>query len=321
MARPGWLRSWVDARELISWFDDAACEDPEAAGGKGASLARLQRGGLPVPYGFVVRAEALVRTLESGDRHGRMRGLLEQASPEALPSVAKDAQVLVMEASPVSGLDADLARAYERLGEGPVAVRSSACAEDSETASFAGQQDTFLNVRGSMAVLAAVRQCWASFFSERAVFYRSRKGSLADLRMAVVVQRQLTPEKSGVMFTIDPVRKRRDQMVIEAVHGLGEAVVSGRVTPDHYIVSREGELKRVQVSPQALAIVAAAEGGVHEIALDPVVGGARVLNDRELADLAQMGTRLEELFGAPQDVEWAFENEQLYLLQSRPVTA
>ena len=110
-------------------------------------------------------------------------------------------------------------------------------------------------------------------------------------------------------------------MVIEAVHGLGESVVSGMVTPDHYIVSLEGELKRFQVGTQTLAIVAAAQGGVHEIALDPVVGGARVLSDGELADLAQMGGRLEDLFGAPQDVEWAFENGRLYLLQSRPVTA
>jgi len=306
---------------LISWFDEAACEDPETAGGKGASLARLQRAGLPVPYGFVVRAEALVRTLESGERHRQLRGLLEDASPDALPSRAKDAQALVMEAPLVSDLDSEVALAYQRLGEGPVAVRSSACAEDSETASFAGQQDTFLNVRGSAAVLASMRQCWASFFSERAIFYRSRKGSLDDFRMAVVVQRQLAPEKSGVMFTVDPVRRRRDQMVIEAVHGLGESVVSGMVTPDHYIVGREGELKRAQVSTQTLAIVAAAQGGVHEVALDPAVGGARVLSDGELADLAQMGSKLEELFGAPQDVEWAFEGERLYLLQSRPITA
>jgi pyruvate, water dikinase len=316
-----WLRSWVDACDLISWFDDVACEDPDAAGGKGAGLSRLQRAGLPVPYGFVVRAEALARTLESGDRHLRMRARLEDASPDALASVAKDVQMLVMEALPASGLEYELAGAYQRLGEGPVAVRSSACAEDSETASFAGQQDTYLNVRGIAAVLSAVRQCWASLFSERAVFYRSHKGSLADFRMAVVVQRQLAPEKSGVMFTIDPVRKRRDQMVIEAVRGLGEAVVSGRVTPDHYIVSRDGDLKRVQVSAQALAMVPAAEGGVHEVAVDPAVSEVRVLSDAELADLAQMGTRLEELFGAPQDVEWAFENEQLYLLQSRPITA
>jgi len=306
---------------LISWFDEAACEDPETAGGKGASLARLQRAGFPVPYGFVVRAEALVRTLESGERHRRLRRLLEDVSPDALPSRAKDAQALVMEAPLVSGLDSEVALAYQRLGEGPVAVRSSACAEDSETASFAGQQDTFLNVRGSAPVLASVRQCWASFFSERAIFYRSRKGSLSDSRMAVVVQRQLAPEKSGVMFTVDPVRRRRDQMVIEAVHGLGESVVSGMVTPDHYIVGREGELKRAQVSTQTLAIVAAAQGGVHEVALDPAVGGARVLSDGELADLAKMGSKLEDLFGAPQDVEWAFEGARLYLLQSRPVTA
>jgi len=135
------------------------------------------------------------------------------------------------------------------------------------------------------------------------------------------VQRLLAPEKSGVMFTIDPVRRRRDQMVIEAVHGLGEAVVSGKVTPDHYIVSREGELKRAHVTTQTLAIVAAAEGGVHEIKLEPEIGEASVLDDAQLADLVRMGTKLEELFGAPQDVEWAFEDGRLYLLQSRPVTA
>jgi pyruvate,water dikinase len=200
-------------------------------------------------------------------------------------------------------------------------VRSSACAEDSEAASFAGQQETFLNVRGREEVLERIKDCWASFFSERALFYRSRKGSLSDLGMAVVVQRQLAPDRSGVMFTIDPVRRRRDQMMIEAVWGLGEAVVSGSATPDHYVVSRDGVVKKAQVSVQETAVRADASGGVREYALTAEEGGARVLSDADLAELAGIGRQLETHFGHPLDVEWAYEGGTLYLLQSRPVTA
>jgi pyruvate,water dikinase len=139
--------------------------------------------------------------------------------------------------------------------------------------------------------------------------------------MAVVVQRQLAPDRSGVMFTIDPVRRRRDQMMIEAVWGLGEAVVSGHATPDHYVVSREGHVKQVHVSVQEVAMRAEASGGVVEYVLTAEEGGARVLDDEQLAALAEIGRQLEAHFGQPQDVEWAFEGGQLYLLQSRPVTA
>lgn len=212
--------------------------------------------------------------------------------------------------------------AYEQLdSEAGVAVRSSACAEDSEAASFAGQQETYLNVRGKDDVLERVKDCWASFFSERALFYRSRKGSLADVGMAVVVQRQLAPDRSGVMFTIDPVRRRRDQMMIEAVWGLGEAVVSGQATPDHYVVSRDGVVKQARISVQEFAVRADASGGVRRYALTAEEGGARVLDDSDLASLATVGRQLEAHFGQPLDVEWAYEGGQLYLLQSRPVTA
>jgi len=201
-----------------------------------------------------------------------------------------------------------------------VAVRSSACAEDSEAASFAGQQETYLNVRGVAEVLERIKDCWKSFFSERALFYRARKGSLSDLAMAVVVQRQLSPDRSGVMFTIDPVRRRRDQMMIEAVWGLGEAVVSGNATPDHYVVSREGDVKQARISVQEVAVRMDEAGGVTQHHLSPEQGGARVLGDADLAALASVGRQLEAHFGQPQDVEWAFEEGQLYLLQSRPVT-
>ena len=267
----------------ILWFTDVGCTDVARAGGKGASLAAMTAAGLRVPSGFALAAGVLEQAADAE----RLRALAGAGDHEA-------AQALVREASPPRP---DIESAYERLGGGLVAVRSSACAEDSEAASFAGQQETYLNVLGAAEVSRHVVECWASFFSERALFYRAKKGSLDDLRMAVVVQRMVEPDKSGVLFTVDPVQRRRDRMLVEAVFGLGEQVVSGHVTPDHYVVDRAGQVVREQL--------------VH--------GG--VLDADELAALAGLGRRLEEQFGSPQDVEWAIEGGEVYLLQSRPVTA
>jgi pyruvate,water dikinase len=202
-----------------------------------------------------------------------------------------------------------------------VAVRSSACSEDSTDASFAGQQDTYLHVRGADDVVARVRDCWASFFAEHALVYRSRKGSLDDLQMAVAVQTMVEPDVAGVLFTIDPTRGRRDQMIVEAVFGLGEAVVSGQVTPDHYVVARDGRVKKAQVATQPYAVVRDEHGGVRHEPLSEERGGARTLEDDQLVQLAGVGRDLEERLGGPQDIEWAFAGGELYVLQSRPVTA
>jgi pyruvate,water dikinase len=269
--------------ETLAWFDEQACGDVRIAGGKGASLAAMTAAGLPVPPGFAVAAPVLESCVDSS----RLREL-------ALAKAHDEAQAVVRAAPPPSE---EIAAAYERLGAGRVAVRSSACAEDSEAASFAGQQETFLGVDGADAVCAKVVECWASFFSERALFYRSHKGSLDDLGMAVVVQRMVEADKAGVIFTVDPVQHRRDQMIVEAVFGLGEQVVSGEVTPDHYVVDRAGAIKRERLV------------------------GAGVLSREELEQLATLGRRLEEHFGSPQDIEWAIEGGRIYLLQSRPVTA
>jgi pyruvate, water dikinase len=266
----------------VVWFDDARCLDVGCAGGKAASLARMAAEGLPVPQGFVVPSEALAEAVDT-----------ERLAALARAGDHDRAQRLVRAAQP-GGSQVD--EAYAQLGGGPVAVRSSACAEDSETASYAGQQETFLNVSGAAEVRRRIVDCWASFFSERALFYRRSKGSLDDLRMAVVVQRMVEPEKSGVLFTVDPVQRRRDRMIVEAVFGLGEQVVSGEVTPDHYVVDRSGAAKRERLP----------NGGV----LDP----------DELEQLARLGQMLESRFGAPQDIEWAIADRELYLLQSRPVT-
>jgi pyruvate,water dikinase len=287
-------------------FDHSECAEVARAGGKGASLARMTALGLPVPPGVVVPADALVAAL--GDDGQALRA--------ALPDPER-AQAIVARARP----PAEIAAAYEALGdEPPVAVRSSACAEDSDAASYAGQQETYLHVRGADAVLDRVRDCWASFFSERAIFYRERKGSLDDLGMAVVVQRMVQADVAGVLFTCDPVHRRRDRMVVEAVLGLGEAAVSGAVTPDHYVLKRDGTVKRTKVARQPFAIVPLEGGGTEQRELG-AEGAARKLGEQHLRELARIGDDLEQRLGGPQDIEWALEGEAIFVLQARPVTA
>lgn len=266
----------------IFWFTDEACRDVRLAGGKGASLAAMTAEGLPVPPGFVIPAYMLEQSVDA-----------EQLRELVLVHDYREAQALVRQAEPPREA---IIGCYERLGSGKVAVRSSACAEDSETASYAGQQETYLNVSGDDEVYARVVDCWASFFSERALFYRFRKGSLMDLGMAVVVQKMLDPIKSGVIFTVDPVNRRRDRMIIEAVFGLGEQVVSGAVTPDHYVVDHSANIKREHIVNR------------------------RVLESEEMRQLVALGSKLATYFGAPQDIEWAIAEGKIYLLQSRPVT-
>lgn len=287
-------------------FSDADCLEREHAGGKGASLARMTELGLPVPPGFVIPAAALLAAV--GDR------------AEELAS--EQAQQIVQEAEIGDDLRDAVAAAYAELGDdAAVAVRSSACAEDSEEASFAGQQETYLHVRGADQVVERIRDCWGSFFSERAVFYRAQKGSLDDLGMAVVVQKMVDADVAGVLFTEDPVRKRKDRMVVEAVFGLGEACVSGQVTPDNYQLARDGTVKRKRLSVQPLVIESAPDGGTVERELDPDEGGEPTLDEDQLRELAALGADLQGRLEGPQDIEWAFEDGKLYVLQARPVTA
>ena len=298
-------------------FDDPECSDVGAAGGKGASLARLAGLGLPVPAGFVVSADALAASLPDGGAE-----LRELLSGGATPETSERARSAVLAAEPARALVDAIAEAYRALGdEPPVAVRSSACAEDSEAASYAGQQETYLHVQGVEAVVRRVRDCWASFFSERALFYRARKGSLEDVSMAVVVQRMVAADVAGVLFTRDPVQRRRDRMVVEAVFGLGEAAVSGQVTPDHFVLSRDGQVKKSRIAVQPFAVVIGPAGGTTERELSADEGAAPTLDEEHLGVLARLGDELERRLGAPQDIEWALEAGELYVLQARPVTA
>lgn len=258
------------------------CRLVPLAGGKGASLATMIQQGLPVPPGLVVTSQAFADTVD------------EDSLRDAC--VAGDfvlAREIVSATAPPTK---ELTDAYRQLN-GLVAVRSSACAEDSDGASYAGQQETYLNVSGLLAVMEGVVNCWLSFFSDRAVFYRSEKGSMEDVAIAVVVQEMVDSAKSGVLFSVDPVNGRKDRMIVEAAYGLGENVVDGQHTPDHYTLSRRGEIKR------------------KRIVEDPV------LDESETKQLAEMAIILEDIYGIPQDIEWAFDDQgKLFLLQSRPIT-
>jgi pyruvate, water dikinase len=298
-------------------FDEPACAEVGRAGGKGASLARMAGLGLPVPPGFVIPADALLTSLPDAGRE--LRDLLAGGASR---ETAERARALVLGAEPAGELVEAIGSAYRELGdEPPVAVRSSACAEDSESASYAGQQESYLHVRGLEEVVRRVRDCWASFFSERALFYRGRKGALDDLGMAVVVQRMVAADVAGVLFTCEPVHRRSDRMVVEAVFGLGEAAVSGQLTPDHFVIARDGEVKKRRIAVQPFAVVSSPAGGTSERPLSAEEGGAATLDESRLRLLARLGDDLERRLGVPQDIEWALADGELYVLQARPVTA
>jgi pyruvate,water dikinase len=318
----------VAARSLIHWFGDPACAEVQLAGGKGASLSRMALAGLPVPPGFVVSATAFARFLEAHEATGQILEALERVDPAStasLEAASREIRALIRSLEVPLEIASAIAAAYAELGGGedvPVAVRSSAIAEDSHAASYAGQQETYLNVAGERQVIERVRDCWASLFSPHALFYRSEKGSLHDLAIAVVVQRMVVPDKSGVLFTADPVQRRRDCCVIEATWGFGEAVVSGLVVPDNYLVARaDRRLLRAFVPAKTAMLVRDPSGdGLRQ---EPVPRGSereRVLTDEEIRVLTELAERVEAYFGTPQDIEWAIEAGEIYLLQSRPIT-
>lgn len=308
---------------LVISLDDPDCQSVDVTGGKGASLATMRTAGMPVPPGFVVTAVALTDSLERQGVVAEIEALAASFTDGGDGAgVARQIQDRVASTKMSTDLVSAIEYAYQQLGDDMfVAVRSSACAEDGEAASFAGQQETFLNVVGVEAVLEKIVECWGSFFSERALFYRQSKGSLTDLGMAVVVQRQLSSDKAGVLFTTDPIRQRSDQMVIEAAFGLGEALVSGLITPDNYVARRDGRLKRSRIARQDQMIVRDSEGGTVTVDLDDAQATAQVLDEDEIARLVEVGLALETAFGSPQDIEWAIADGELFVLQSRPITA
>ncbi len=313
----------------VVWFANVGKADVDLAGGKGANLGELARAGLPVPPGFIVTSAAYFRFLdEAGLRPAlshRLAGL-DPTNPQQLNVASVEIKQLLTAATVPAEIASAVLGAYAQMDAAPVAVRSSATAEDLAEASFAGQQSTYLNVTGDHLV-DTVRECWASLFEPQAVAYRHRRGiEHLDVSIAVVVQRMVQSRRSGVIFTVHPVTGDRDTIVIEAVLGLGEAAVSGVVTPDLYVVNKGTlAIDERNVSHQERQLVRSETSGPGEenntwLPIPLPQANSQKLSDPEIAELAGIARRIEEHYGSPQDIEWAEEAGEFYIVQARPVT-
>ena len=314
----------------LLWFTEIDSGDLALAGGKGANLGEMTQRGAPVPPGFVVSVVSYEKFLAENGLDVRLAEILagiDVYRTAGLVEVARAAQQAILSAPMPPVLATEIGEAYRALGEGLVAVRSSATAEDLPDASFAGQQRTYLNVLGIDQVLETIKGCWASLFEARAIFYRAeQKFNQLGVGIAVPVQRMVQSEISGVMFTAEPNRSDRTKVFIEAVYGLGESVVSGAVTPDSYLIQKDGlEILEKRLVPQSRMLTrnpdsAGAEDLNHEVDVPAEQARSYKLKDTQIAEIAQYGLTLEEAYSHPQDIEWAIEDDTFYITQTRPIT-
>ena len=321
----------MDEERKVVWFEEVGKEDISQVGGKGANLGEMTKAGITVPPGFIVTAQSYFDFLQKSNLTDTIRQLLSDLDTndsEKLQKVASRIKSLLNAAAMPKEIAREIAQAYGKLGSGAVAVRSSATAEDLPEASFAGQQRTFLNVVGEKEVIAAVQGCWASLFEPRAIFYRANQGfDHFSVGIAVPVQRMVQSEASGVMFTLDPITNDRSKIVIEAVYGLGESIVSGEVTPDLYVVDKEGlEISDKKLARQEWQLVRNSKRGKDlekantRVAVLEAVQAKQKFSDEDIIALAKMGKRIEDHYAFPQDIEWAKEGEDIFIVQTRPVT-
>ncbi|MDP3397430.1 MAG: phosphoenolpyruvate synthase [Methanoregula sp.] len=310
----------------ILWLEEIRKEDIISVGGKGASLGEMASLGLPVPRAFVVTAQAFRRFLVEADLEEKIFSSFEQLDVEdnaALEKAAGNAKELVMKAKMPAIIKDEIKKAYKKMSTEDliVAVRSSATAEDLPDASFAGQQETYLNIKGAANLLESVQKCWASLYGARAIYYRSKQGfDDHTVNIAVVVQQLVHSEKAGVMFTSHPITGE-PQTIIEGSWGLGEAVVSGSVSPDKYVFDQRTEkVVDTLISNKKIEIIADGEHGTKLVDVSPARQDAQVLSDAEVAKLGMYGKIAENHYGIPQDVEWGIVKGTIYILQSRPIT-
>ena len=309
----------------VLWLDEIGSNDIGMVGGKGASLGEMTAAGLPVPPGFVVTAQTYRRFIEGTGIDTELFDAVDVDSDdsEALAAAEAKAEELILGTEIPEDVRSDILAAYDDLDDGNafVAVRSSATAEDLPDASFAGQQETFLNITRE-DLIERIKECWASLFTQRAIYYRNEQGFDHDLvDIAVVVQRMVAADKSGVMFTSHPSSGEK-KLIVEAAWGLGEAVVSGSVSPDNYVIDREtGETVSATIADKKLMMLKDEETGEtveREVPEDR--RNAQVLDASEIERLVELGERAETHYDSPQDVEWAIVDEEVFMLQSRPIT-
>lgn len=308
----------------VLWISDITVDDHESVGGKAASLGELANAGLPVPPGFVVTSETYREFIESTGIDTDLFAAvnIDPDDSAALAAAEEQAKQLILETDLPDAVESEILAAFEELGSDVfVAVRSSATAEDLPDASFAGQQDTFLNVTQSDLV-QRIKECWASLFTQRAIYYRVEQGfDHESVNIAVVIQEMVDAEKSGVMFTSHP-SSGDPEMVIEAAWGLGEGVVSGTVSPDNYTVSRRaGEITSTTVAEKKTMFAKDQDTGeTVEQTVPEEQQVAQVLTQEEILELVSVGEQIEDHYESPQDVEWAIVDDEIFVLQSRPIT-
>lgn len=320
----------------IKTFSQISKKDVGIAGGKGASLGEMTKAGLPVPPGFVVLADAFDRFLEETEIDADIEALLKKVNHKDVNSVDKasaEIRDLIMDEKVPVDLQGEILEAYHRLFSptspnpssgrrgvnGFVAVRSSATAEDSSIASWAGELETYLNVT-EKNVVTSVKKCWSSLFTPRAIFYRfEKKMHKQKVSVAVVIQKMVQSEISGISFTVHPVTKDKNQMVVEAGFGLGEAIVGGMVTPDTYVIHKDNfSILDINVSEQTFAIVKTKLGNRNKKLGN--MGGKQKLTGKQIVEIAKICKNIEKHYKKPQDIEWAFEKGKFYITQSRPIT-
>ncbi len=318
-----------EERKTIVWFNEVTKKDIPLVGGKGANLGEMTNAQIPVPPGFVVTSGVYFDFLRQAKLTDKIRKQLEAIDvndSKQLQQVAAQVRQLISNAAMPPEIAKEIREAYIKMGRGLVAVRSSATAEDLPEASFAGQQRTFLNVQGEKEVVAAVQECWASLFEARAIYYRHHQG-FDDLKvgLAVPIQRMVESHTSGVMFTVEPVTNDTSKVVVEAVFGLGETLVSGEITPDLYLIDKEEQrIISKKIAKQEWQLIrnpAADNKEVNiQVTLPEATQTQQKLRDDEIIQLVKLGKQIEKHYQFPQDIEWAKENNKIYIVQTRPVT-
>jgi len=333
------------AQSDVVWFEEVDKSDIPLVGGKGANLGEMTGARIAIPYGFIVTSSAYYHFLEESNLKTPISALLKKLNhkdPDNLHTVSTAIRKLIVSASVPDGLAHNIAEYYEQLYQKEkkikgiaslsiklksvydpplVAVRSSATAEDLPDASFAGQQETYLNIQGEASVIEHVKACWASLFTDRAVFYRAEKGfDHFKVGLAAVVQRMVQSEKSGIMFTVDPVTNDKNVIVIEAIFGLGEYIVQGKVTPDQYLVDKKTlKIMKKKVATQDVQFIKKGKSTV-ESRMSKSLGGKQKITNELIVKIAELGKKIEKHYYFPQDIEWAVEKGEVFITQSRPIT-
>ncbi len=309
--------------KFVKLFSQLNKNDVAIAGGKGASLGEMTQAGIPVPPGFVILANAFDKFLKETDLNVEIDAVLDTVDIKEVHTIenaSEKIRAMILSKEMPKDIKAEILKFYQKLDCKFVAVRSSATSEDSASAAWAGQLDSFLNTTEN-TLLENVKKCWASLFTPRAIFYRFEKELSKDtISVAVVVQKMVDSEKSGIAFSVHPVTQDKNQIIIEAGFGLGEAIVSGSITPDSYVVDKQ-ELKilDVNINEQTKALYKKPKGGNEWRKLGEK-GKEQVLNKKEIIELSKLITKIENHYGFPVDIEWAKEKRKFYITQSRPIT-